>query len=47
MRGSVGEPVRHLHRSRYAGLDLRGLEPGEWRELRREEVDALRRLVGL
>ena len=47
MLEAVGHPVRHLHRSRYAGLDLRGLEPGEWRELRREEVDALRRLVGL
>jgi 23S rRNA pseudouridine2605 synthase len=39
---AVGHPVRRLHRSRYAGLGLVGLEPGEWRELTREEVVALR-----
>ena len=44
---AVGHPVRSLHRSRYAGLDLRGLAPGEWRELARAEVEALRRLVKL
>jgi 23S rRNA pseudouridine2605 synthase len=43
---AVGHPVRRLHRSRYAGLDLHGLAPGEWRELRADEVKALRRLVG-
>jgi len=42
---AVGHPVRHLHRSRYAGLDLHGLEPGRWRELSGDEVDALRRLT--
>jgi 23S rRNA pseudouridine2605 synthase len=47
MLEAVGHPVTRLHRSRYAGLDLRGLAPGEWRELTREEVAALRRLVGL
>lgn len=44
---AVGHPVRRLHRSRYAGLTLAGLAPGEWRELSREEVDALKKLVGL
>src|SRR5712691_8087855 len=44
---AVGHPVRRLHRSRYAGLDLCGLAPGESRALTREEVAALRRLVGL
>jgi 16S rRNA U516 pseudouridylate synthase RsuA-like enzyme len=44
---TVGHPVRHLHRSRYAGLDLDGLEPGEWRELTAAEVAALRVLAGL
>lgn len=39
---AVGHPVRRLHRSGYAGLDVRGLGPGEWRELAREEVTALR-----
>ena len=44
---AVGHPVRRLHRSRYAGLDVTGLAPGEWRELAREEVESLRKLVGL
>jgi len=44
---AVGHPVRRLHRSGYAGLDVRGLEPGEWRDLSRAEVAGLRRLVGL
>lgn len=47
MLEAVGHPVRRLHRSRYAGLDLDGLEPGTWRELTREEVTALRREAGL
>jgi 23S rRNA pseudouridine2605 synthase len=42
MLQAVGHPVRRLHRSRYAGLTLDGLEPGEWRELTREEVANLR-----
>jgi 23S rRNA pseudouridine2605 synthase len=44
---AVGNPVRRLHRSRYAGLDLDGLAPGEWRELTHEEVTSLRRMPGL
>jgi 23S rRNA pseudouridine2605 synthase len=44
---AVGHPVRRLHRSGYAGLDVRGLAPGEWRDLTHEEVAGLRRLVGL
>ena len=47
MLDAVGHPVRRLHRSRYAGLDLTGLAPGEWRELTREEVAELRRVAGL
>jgi 23S rRNA pseudouridine2605 synthase len=39
---AVGHTVRSLHRSRYAGLGLGGLAPGEWRELRPDEVRALR-----
>jgi pseudouridine synthase len=38
---AVGHPVVRLHRSRYAGLDLAGLGPGEWRELEPAEVDRL------
>jgi len=44
---ALGHPVQHLHRRRYAGLRLVGLEPGEWRELTDREVVALRRSVGL
>ncbi len=42
MCDAVGHPVRRLHRSRYAGLDLKGVEPGEWRELSPDEVAGLR-----
>jgi 23S rRNA pseudouridine2605 synthase len=42
MLEAVGHPVRRLHRSRYAGLTLEGLEPGQWRELEPSEVDQLR-----
>jgi 23S rRNA pseudouridine2605 synthase len=44
---AVGHPVRRLHRSRYAGLDLHGLGPGEWRALAPDEVTVLKTLVGL
>jgi len=44
---AVGHPARRLHRARYAGLDVDGLGPGEWRVLTASEVAALRRLVGL
>jgi 23S rRNA pseudouridine2605 synthase len=44
---AVGHPVRRLHRSRYAGLGLDGLEAGEWRELSATELAELRRAVGL
>jgi pseudouridine synthase len=43
MCAAVGHPVVRLHRSRYAGLGLEGLEPGDWRELETDEVVALRR----
>jgi pseudouridine synthase len=39
---AVGHPVRRLHRSRYAGLTLEGLKPGQWRELEPSEVALLR-----
>jgi 23S rRNA pseudouridine2605 synthase len=40
---AVGHPVTRLHRSAYAGLELGGLAPGEWRELTPDEVAGLRR----
>jgi 23S rRNA pseudouridine2605 synthase len=42
MLETVGHPVRSLHRSRYADLDVTGLEPGAWRELTEDEVAGLR-----
>jgi pseudouridine synthase len=44
---AVGHPVLRLHRSRYAGLDLDGLGPGESRSLTDDEVAELRRAAGL
>jgi 23S rRNA pseudouridine2605 synthase len=41
MLAAVGHPVTCLHRSRYAGLELEGLEPGQWRELEPFEVERL------
>ena len=45
MLEAVGHPVRRLHRSRYAGLTVDGLEPGAWRELTADEVASLRELI--
>ena len=47
MCAAVGCPVVRLRRSRYAGLDLKGLAPGEWRALGRGEIEALQKLTGL
>ena len=41
MLEAVGHRVRRLHRSRYAGLTVEGLKPGEWRELGSDEAHAL------
>ena len=45
MLEAVGHPVRRLHRSRYAGLTVEGLEPGAWRELTGDELAALKELT--
>ena len=45
MLEAVGHPVRKLHRSRYAGLTVEGLDPGAWRELDAGEVAALRQAI--
>jgi 23S rRNA pseudouridine2605 synthase len=42
---AVGHPVLRLHRSRYAGLTVEGLEPGQWRELEPSEVERLTSLL--
>jgi 23S rRNA pseudouridine2605 synthase len=41
MLDAVGHPVRRLYRSRYAGLTLEGLAPGEWRALTPSEIESL------
>jgi 23S rRNA pseudouridine2605 synthase len=43
---AVGHPVRRLHRSRYAGLDLVELPRGSWRELTDSELEHLKKLPG-
>jgi 23S rRNA pseudouridine2605 synthase len=46
MLDAVGHPVTRLHRSRYAGLTVETLGPGESRELAGAEVERLRSLYG-
>jgi 23S rRNA pseudouridine2605 synthase len=45
MLEAVGHPVLSLKRVRFGPLTLIGLQPGEWRRLRKEEEDALRKAV--
>jgi pseudouridine synthase len=47
MCDAVGHPATRLHRSGYAGLELRNLKPGAWRNLTRDEVAGLRALTGI
>ncbi|MDO4732491.1 MAG: pseudouridine synthase [Bacillota bacterium] len=44
MMEAIGHPVRHLKRIGEAFLDLQGLAAGEWRELRPDEVEKLKKL---
>ena len=41
----LGLSVKRLIRIRFGNLEIGGLNPGEWRELRREEVNILQRLI--
>ncbi len=43
MFAAVGLPVEELHRRRYGPIAEKGLEPGGYRELAGDEVEALRR----
>lgn len=45
MLDAVGHPVIRLKRVRFAFLDLKGLKPGEWRDLTPAEVGRLQSLV--
>jgi 23S rRNA pseudouridine2605 synthase len=42
MLQAVGLLVRKLHRSKYGPFDLKGLKPGQWRELTEAETLRLR-----
>jgi 23S rRNA pseudouridine2605 synthase len=42
MLAAVGLPVKKLHRSSYAGLELKGLKPGQWRELSEKEIELIK-----
>ena len=44
---SVGHPVKELKRVEFAGLTLKGLQPGNWRHLSNREWKRLELLVGL
>jgi 23S rRNA pseudouridine2605 synthase len=43
MLSSVGLTVKSLHRSKYAGLDLKALKPGQWRDLTPDEISVIMR----
>jgi 16S rRNA U516 pseudouridylate synthase RsuA-like enzyme len=45
MMRAVGHPVRRLVRTRFGPLRLGRLRPGEWRELRPAEEQALAKLL--
>lgn len=47
MLQSIGHPVMKLKRETYAFLTLKGVQPGEFRDLNPEEVKQLKRLVEL
>lgn len=42
---AVGHRVTKLRRVAFAGLTLEGLKPGQWRFLKKKEIDRLRKLV--
>jgi len=42
---SLGYPVAALLRVRFAGLTLDGLRPGEWRYLKKAEVESLKKMT--
>jgi len=47
MCDAVGHPVQSLRRITFAGIEVNGLRPGEWRNLTPREVGGLKSLVGL
>jgi len=47
MLAHLGHPVKRLRRVRMGPLALKGLRPGQWRDLLPQEIEALRRAAGL
>jgi 23S rRNA pseudouridine2457 synthase len=47
MTAAVGHPTLRLVRVAIGPLTLRGLQPGEWRDLTSQELEALRHALGL
>ncbi len=47
MCAAVGHPVRDLFRVAFGGVSAEELQPGEWRYLRAEEVERLRKITGM
>jgi 23S rRNA pseudouridine2605 synthase len=43
MLAAAGLKTKKLHRSKYGALDIKGLKPGQWRELTADEVAALQK----
>jgi pseudouridine synthase len=43
---ALGFEVKALVRVEFAGLTLAGLKPGQWRHLKKSEVESLRKLAG-
>ncbi|HUU45240.1 MAG TPA: rRNA pseudouridine synthase, partial [Acidobacteriota bacterium] len=44
MMEAIGYPVRRLRRLSFAGITVRGLNPGQWRQLTAAEIHRLRAL---
>ncbi|MDG2093701.1 MAG: hypothetical protein P8J89_00325, partial [Phycisphaerales bacterium] len=47
MLARLGFPVKRLQRTSMGTLNLKGLQPGQWRDLTFGELKALRRATGL
>ncbi len=43
---AIGHPVVYLRRERFGGLNLKGMQVGEWRKLTDREVEKLKSLSG-
>jgi 23S rRNA pseudouridine2605 synthase len=47
MMAKLGYKIRKLRRVAMGPLQLKGLQPGQWRELTKKELDSLRKAAGL